>query len=550
MLLALRLKTPSFRLNNMAHPQAVVALYSALLIFPMLGSARTFTYHESFTAIGAREMLATGDWLIPRVVGHPWLEKPPLPQWLAAVTGSICGVDEYSARLPAALAGLFGVLMISGLVQRIRGPNAAMITGIFLITMTSIITYARLAEPDIFLWAIVTAALGIFARRVLDPEAPAKWWASPLAFFVLLGLTQTVKGPLFGAVMVLAPCLSWFLLHGFRNAKWCLSPFSWIVMIAIAFAWPAAVLLQYPETLELWKYHTLGRLNAGTAYNAKPFWYYFTTLPWQAAPALVVALPALPHSLRNAWAERGLDRWLWIWVVSQFTLLSIASGKHHHYLIYALPPFAVWAAAGLTWYSEIFRRLWSYRGYRYASTCLALALLGAAAVIAGKKGIISAGEVLAVGGFVLAGLLMMLNANFQNRPSIAAAVLAMTLAGVLLYTNTIWLTRTDLYKPDGELARRIDAATAPGETIVVFGIEPSRLALDIDRRIEWIKEDSEELRQLVLNRGTCIVLTALYFEPMVAAVTHSVEIDRTPRAKWPGRPLSHVIALRAASTSR
>jgi 4-amino-4-deoxy-L-arabinose transferase-like glycosyltransferase len=151
----------------------LVAAFALVLFVVKLGSARTITFHESHIVQGAREMLRTGDWLVPRVGGRPWLEKPPLPQWSAAVAGAIAGeVDAFAARLPAALFGLAGVLAFTGMVARLRGPVTGLLSGLVLSSSMYLITYARLAEPDVFLWGIVVAALGVFARAQVGLPSP------------------------------------------------------------------------------------------------------------------------------------------------------------------------------------------------------------------------------------------------------------------------------------------------------------------------------------------------------------------------------------------
>jgi hypothetical protein len=180
-----------------------------------------------------------------------------------------------------------------------------------------------------------------------------------------------------------------------------------------------------------------------------------------------------------------------------------------------------------------------------ASTCLWLAALGAACVFAERRGIVAWWEAFAVGGGVLAGLALTLHASFKQSDALAAAGLAATIGGVVLYTNTVWLARTDLYKPDGELAQRLERATQPEEVIVVYNMEPARMLLDMDRKVLWIKDDPEALRQAVAQRPGCLILTAVYYLEEVRAVTPFAEVDRTPRPKWPGRPLSHMVAVRA-----
>ena len=60
----------------------------------------------------AREMVATGDWVTPRLNGLKYFEKPPLQYWVTALAYEAFGVHEWTARLWPALAGFLAVLAI------------------------------------------------------------------------------------------------------------------------------------------------------------------------------------------------------------------------------------------------------------------------------------------------------------------------------------------------------------------------------------------------------------------------------------------------------
>ena len=64
---------------------AAVALYACSLHAIALDH-RALTYHEVLYAQPAREMLASGDWLQPRMAGQPCNQKPPLTDWLIALS--------------------------------------------------------------------------------------------------------------------------------------------------------------------------------------------------------------------------------------------------------------------------------------------------------------------------------------------------------------------------------------------------------------------------------------------------------------------------------
>jgi 4-amino-4-deoxy-L-arabinose transferase-like glycosyltransferase len=77
---------------------------------------RVLTQHEVFAAQTAREMLATGDWVVPHFAGRARLNKPPGMYYLIA--GSMAVFQsraEWVARLPAALAGVATALMVARL---------------------------------------------------------------------------------------------------------------------------------------------------------------------------------------------------------------------------------------------------------------------------------------------------------------------------------------------------------------------------------------------------------------------------------------------------
>src|SRR5262245_36738348 len=73
----------------------VVAVFPTFLLFYKLGSCRTLESHEVYAAVPAREMLDSGNWIVPRFGALPRLEKPPLAYWILAGTSKIFGeLDE------------------------------------------------------------------------------------------------------------------------------------------------------------------------------------------------------------------------------------------------------------------------------------------------------------------------------------------------------------------------------------------------------------------------------------------------------------------------
>lgn len=495
----------------------LVGLFAGSLFLFRLGEARTFTGHEGLVAQIAREMTDTGDWLVPRIAGQPWLEKPPLPHWTVALVASATGtLNEFTARLPSVLAALIGIFVIMTWTVRWFGPGRGLLTGLILATSYYVVTYARLAEADIYLWTLIIGSLAAFAGDwVAAADAPpcpnaARRWV----FFTLLGLTQLTKGPLFGAVLVLLPCLVWLVGAGYRNAfitcpsdrtfpklLTLVQPLGWflhpglVLGLGLAMTWPVWIALRYPEAGNLWWMHTVGRLGGTAVLNPAPWWYYLTTLPWQLAPWTPVVLLGMFDSLRRAVRfGNPPDRFLWLWFASHFLFLSAVSAKHHHYLIHALPPCALWAALGL---EHLAQRMtaWAVSWYRsltaQRSACPLLLVggFGVAAVMA--AGIAAfpakcpyAEDALVLGGLaILAGVALMA-ALLRGSPAAAGAVLFATLWLAYGWMHFSIMGKSDGYRRETEFLTELDRWVAPEQTIYVLGLEPSRLLFYSPRRLE------------------------------------------------------------------
>ena len=322
---------------------SVVAL-SAISLLAALGTAR-LSPHEAIWAQSAREMIASGDLLIPAIDGRPWLEKPPLGTWLIAASGLAFGrVSEVAARLPSALAAVLLCLGVASIAARRLGPRAGLLAGLVQATTPWLIVRGRLAEVDVTLAVLVVGALAALDRMRMG-SARARW-----AFFGLIGATALAKGIGFGAALVLATAAA--VLVWDRDAKAfraLLSPVGIGLALLIALGWPLLVLMRYPQAMGLWAMHVTDRFAARpTHFAGEPLSEYLLgpfllTLPWTP-----FALIGGWRSARRARNERGgLDRLLWAWVAVPAVLVSLASARNGHYLIYALPPLSIWAAQAL-----------------------------------------------------------------------------------------------------------------------------------------------------------------------------------------------------------
>ena len=259
------LRTVSDRLPSVAlraqapsplHLACLVGL-AALTLFPGLGGSARLTYHEAFVAQGAREILHSGEWTYPTIGGLPWLEKPPLPWWLAAAVGRLSGgVSEAAARLPSALAAIGLTLGVAVLAARHFGPTIGMLSGAIQATTAWTVLRGRLAEADVLLACLITWSLVAFDQMLAAAattraehereHAGPRWQLARWMFFGLLGATALVKGIGFGAAIVM-PIVAVTLLwqrDRLTLRRLCF-PAGWFLAISLALAWPLLMIVRH-----------------------------------------------------------------------------------------------------------------------------------------------------------------------------------------------------------------------------------------------------------------------------------------------------------------
>jgi 4-amino-4-deoxy-L-arabinose transferase-like glycosyltransferase len=201
-------------------------------------------------------MLETGNWLVPYVGGKPYLRKPPMVNWLAAISFEATGhQDEWSARLPSVIAVLLLTLGAYLCSRRWLGEDHALLAAIAILSTVCLLDKGRLIEIE----ALYVASFGLGLVVWLGARALWLRWilsALPLGFGLLL------KGPLhllfFYGIVVLILWRQRRLSELRSFAQLC----AVVLMVAIFTAW-AVPHLQTPEArtaTKEWSDQFTGRL--------------------------------------------------------------------------------------------------------------------------------------------------------------------------------------------------------------------------------------------------------------------------------------------------
>src|SRR6266850_8273809 len=189
-----------------------VLLLAALLFFLNLGD-RALWGPEGRWAEVTREMQLTGNYFWPTINGKPYYDKPLPSYWLIAAAAYFTGnLDEFTVRLPSALAGLFGVALLIVLTRQLYGGRTAVIAGLILATSYSYVFWSRSASADMETVTGVLAALTLYFR---NRERPNGWWI--VGLWLIMVLTSLTKGLQGFALPLLIIGVYSLLSDGWRN---------------------------------------------------------------------------------------------------------------------------------------------------------------------------------------------------------------------------------------------------------------------------------------------------------------------------------------------
>jgi 4-amino-4-deoxy-L-arabinose transferase-like glycosyltransferase len=136
--------------KQLAHPLFLTLLCAGLYL-PGLGVPSLWDIDEGHNAQAAREMLEAGTWITPTFNYQLRVDKPALLYWLQMCGYLTLGIDEFSARLPSALAALLTVLLTYALGRRCFDPLTALLGAVVLASSLLFSGSAHFANPDALL---------------------------------------------------------------------------------------------------------------------------------------------------------------------------------------------------------------------------------------------------------------------------------------------------------------------------------------------------------------------------------------------------------------
>src|SRR5262245_5419860 len=324
----------------------------ALVYAANLGASELSAIDESRTAVIARDMAESGNWLLPRTPDGYLSEKPPAYYMLAAVASLVLGEGEWSLRGVSVLMAIGTLLVVGWMAGVIGSPRTAALAVGVLGSNLLFLSWARSAMVDMTLTFFLTAGMAAYLAARLGRLGP--WSASALCG-ISFGLAVLSKGPLGLALPAAAVVLDVLVASRGRFWKasipWAAAGLASVIIFEISLIWYLPGVLAgsgefiHTSLLDENVYMPLGLKHGIAGSHLKTPWYY----PLRQLMVLLPAAAFLPEAVRRlVRRDAGPSRTLLAtWVVGGLLVLMAASNKRWYYLLPLQPAIALLVAVAI-----------------------------------------------------------------------------------------------------------------------------------------------------------------------------------------------------------
>jgi 4-amino-4-deoxy-L-arabinose transferase-like glycosyltransferase len=381
---------------NSERRTAAVILLIALSAAIYLGNAgfpALLDDADASHAIVAREMLQRHDWVILYMNGVRYLMKAPLHYWVVAMSYAAFGQNEFSTRLPVALAMIVLVLLVNEFARRFFSARAGLYSGLVACTGAGFFLFTRIMIPEAIYALEFTAIFYLFLRGWTGSLNPRAAYGSAAALTGLAMLTRGLIGVIFPVAVLflfIAATRSWNRwreLHLLSGAA---------IFFLVAAPWH--ILSGLRADTFFWSYFVNEHIKRaiGTRYpadyEAVPLWLWLGAhliwfFPWSFfLPGVLRRIPR-PQTWKKLSAQGQFQLLLVLWAGFILLFFSLTFGSRMEYYSFgAWPAIAMLLGAGLAKAEEqgerwVGRMQAALAGMGAALTALLMAMLWTSAKV-------------------------------------------------------------------------------------------------------------------------------------------------------------------------
>lgn len=498
-----------------AVPYLFLAVLCTVLFFSSLGKTPLIGLDEALYAEASREMLESGNYIVPTYNGRPFFDKPPLGYWLQATSIKIFGATSFAVRLPSAIAATALVFATVLAGTWLYSTETGLFAGFVLATAVYTLPLARLCSLDQLFTLSITLALTGFAMAYLSR---CNWYY--VLLWIATGISILTKGPA-GGVVVLAVIGIYVLArrlwgvvshvtetHRARTRNYVPHVLGLVLFVLITVPWYALVQRETSGAFlrEFLLHQNLQRAMGADFHHNMPFWFYLPIYMAGFFPWSVFIPSALATHVRLRPTNRTEEASLLMatWIVAVIGVFSVSRSKLPNYIYPAYPPSAL--LVGLLWSKTSTRRA--------AGALLAVAVVLGIALIAGPiflpktvPGLPTALIPMAISivlGSAFSAIMMRNNRRAAAFAGLCCGMIGFALSAALIGLPIAARTMAD---PAALLGRKIRRVSSPNDKVIAY-LLPSRLSSlpFYAQRPVTSAHSPQELKEAINAPGNCLVI--------------------------------------------
>ena len=347
-----------------------ILLVFALLLFG-LGSYGLAETSEARYAEISREMLLSGDYLNPELLGIFHFHKPPITYYITTVGYRIFGINEYGARFFLQIAVIIQLVLVYQLANLLyKNRKVAFLSGLIYFSMPIVLISSRNLTTDAYLTTFILAAIYCWQFYVSHKRTVMLY-----LFYLLVGLALLTKGPVALLFIITYIVIEKIIFkRGFKIGPHHIAGI--LLCLIVGASWYVLVMAENPK---LWDYFVekqlVSRMNADSFNRAKPVWYYGLLVSGLMFPWWISIIPRFKSKIRSIEKLPKSSLLLLYCSLAVFIIFSAFTTK---LILYILPMFwmpAVFIASTILKMSKI-NRMYISLIYVVFISVLCLAVIG------------------------------------------------------------------------------------------------------------------------------------------------------------------------------